>query len=221
MLFHTAMIILHRPPRHLFGKPGIAESEDVEICYASMQAMLLLLKSYSKFYKYSVLPLDFVHTLSVTAGTILMKRFLDDAPKDDKDIAKSMHIVLDAMDKIKYTWPCIVEIRESIVQAMETRAADQPEQGPDPVFDFGDFGVLADFSAGSGSGTGVGVDGADLQILYADLGLVPNNDFASDRVLWDNQGPGSDEDLGLVAIDDFVPEQILWDDQGTGSDEDL
>lgn len=198
MLFHTAMIVLHRPPRHLFSKPGIAESEDVEVCYESMQAMLRLLKSYSKFYKYSSLPLDFVHTLSVTAGTILMKRFLENAPKDDSGIAKSMDIVLDAMDKIKYTWPCIVEIRESIVQAMETRAADQPEQGPDPVFD---FGFLADFNAGNGSGsgtgTGTGVDGADLQISDADLGLLLTDDFLSGQVPWNDssfgQGPGFDD----------------------------
>lgn len=72
MLFHTVMIILHRPPRHLFKSPGIATSDDVEFCYESLQAILKLLKSYSRFYKFSALPLDFVHTLSVAAGTILV-----------------------------------------------------------------------------------------------------------------------------------------------------
>jgi hypothetical protein len=196
MLFHTAMIILHRPPRHLFSKPGIAQSEDVEICYESMQAMLRLLKSYSKFYKYSILPLDFVHTLSVTAGTILMKRFIEKSPKDDTGISRAMDIVLEAMDKIKYTWPCIVEIRESVMKAMETRVTDQQEQGPDPVLD---FGFLADLSAGSGPNIAAGAETTGLQISDADLGLLLTDDFLSGDVPWNDpsfgQSAGYDEIL--------------------------
>lgn len=171
MLFHTAMIILHRPPRHLFSKPGIADSEDVEICYESLQAMLRLMKTYSRYYKYSALPLDFVHTLSVTAGTILMKRYLENASKEDAGISRSMDVVLDAMDNIQHTWPCIVDIRESVTQSMESQPTDQQErQGRDPVLD---FGFLGDF--GAGTELDFGVNGSDFQISDADFGLLLND----------------------------------------------
>lgn len=64
MVFHTAMIVLHRPPHHTLSQLGIDESEDVQICYESLQAILRLLRSYSRYYKYSALPL--VRTLTAT-----------------------------------------------------------------------------------------------------------------------------------------------------------
>ncbi|KAK6062569.1 transcription factor [Seiridium cupressi] len=192
MIFHTAMIILHRPPRHLFSKPGIAESEDVEICYESLQAMLRLMKTYSRYYKHSALPLDFVHTLSVTAGTILMKRYLENASKEDAGISRAMDVVLDAMDGIKYTWPCIVEIRESVSKAMESQPADQQgQQGRDPVLD---FGFLGDFGAGIDSA--MGANGSDPTISDADIGLLLNDGFTT----------------GQFSFDDVLPGQILGSD---------
>lgn len=181
MLFHTAMIILHRPPRHLFSKPGIAESEDVEICYESLQAMLRLMKTYSRFYQYSALPLDFVHTLSVTAGTLLMKRFLENAQQEDTGIARAMQTILDAMDAIKYTWPCIVEIKESVAQAMEAQPAAQQEMDVrDTVLD---FGILVDFGAGAGGESDPAAAGhaEDFQISDADIGLLLDENFSMDQ----------------------------------------
>ncbi|POR36167.1 Putative transcriptional regulatory protein [Tolypocladium paradoxum] len=91
MLFHTVMIILHRPPSNMFEKPGIAESEDVDICHESLQAILRLMRTYSRFYRYRSLPLDFVHTLSTAAGTVMMKRFLQGTSWDDPDVDGSHH----------------------------------------------------------------------------------------------------------------------------------
>ncbi|KAH6656394.1 fungal-specific transcription factor domain-containing protein [Truncatella angustata] len=191
MLFHTAMIILHRPPRHLFSKPGIAESEDVEICYESLQAMLRLMKIYSRYYKYSALPLDFVHTLSVTAGTILMKRYLEKASKEDAGISRAIEVVIDAMDSIKYTWPCIVEIRQSISKAMESKPADQQDsQGRDPILD---FGFLGDFSAGVS--LDVATNSSGFQISEADSWLLLNDGFTTGQFTFDD--PLTGQTLGM------------------------
>ncbi|OAA74006.1 Transcription factor [Cordyceps fumosorosea ARSEF 2679] len=38
MVFHTVMIILHRPPSNMFDKPGIAESEDVPVAAVGLCA---------------------------------------------------------------------------------------------------------------------------------------------------------------------------------------
>ncbi|KAL9484680.1 hypothetical protein ACSS6W_003469 [Trichoderma asperelloides] len=127
MMFHTIMIILHRPPSHMFEKPGIAESEDVEICYESLQAILRLMRTFSRYYRYRSLPLDFVHTLSTAASTIMMKRFLQKASWSDPDIERGLSLITLAMDEIQNTWPCVREVRDVLLQAQQTQATMPPE----------------------------------------------------------------------------------------------
>ncbi|KAF2489528.1 hypothetical protein BU16DRAFT_531800 [Lophium mytilinum] len=135
MLFHTAMIILHRPPRHYFEKPGIAASEDVEICYESVYALVRLLRSYSRYYRYQSLPLDFVHSLSTAAGIIIMKRFFENATFDHSEVSTSLGVILRAMDDVKKTWPCMKEIQDSVLEAMKSRASAIPRMDPMPSLD--------------------------------------------------------------------------------------
>ncbi|KAF2805773.1 uncharacterized protein BDZ99DRAFT_424181 [Mytilinidion resinicola] len=137
MLFHTAMIVLHRPPRHYFVMPGIATSEDVEICYESLYALVRLCRSYSRYYHYSSLPLDFVHTLSTAAGTILMKQFFEKATFDHPEISTSLGVILRAMDEVKETWPCMKEIQDSVLEAMKSRASGIPQTDPMLSLDLG------------------------------------------------------------------------------------
>lgn len=127
MLFHTVMIILHRPPSNVFDKPGNAESEDVEICYESLQAILRLMRSFSRFYRFRSLPLDFVHTLSTAAGVILMKRYLQNAAWTDSEIERSFSLIIEAMDEVQNTWPCVREVRNVLVQLQQTQPMMLPE----------------------------------------------------------------------------------------------
>ncbi|EHK40924.1 hypothetical protein TRIATDRAFT_31456, partial [Trichoderma atroviride IMI 206040] len=127
MMFHTIMIILHRPPSHMFEKPGIADSEDVEICYESLQAILRLMRTFSRYYRYRSLPLDFVHTLSTAASTVMMKRFLQKASWSDPDIERALSLITLAMDEIQNTWPCVREVRDVLLQAQQTQASMPPE----------------------------------------------------------------------------------------------
>lgn len=127
MLFHTVMIILHRPPSNVFDNPGIAESEDVEICYESLQAILRLMRSFSRFYRFRSLPLDFVHTLSTAAGVILMKRYLQNAAWTDSEIERSFSLIIEAMDEIQNTWPCVREVRNVLVQLQQTQPMMLPQ----------------------------------------------------------------------------------------------
>ncbi|KAH9908030.1 fungal-specific transcription factor domain-containing protein [Xylariomycetidae sp. FL2044] len=192
MLFHTAMIILHRPPRHMFKKPGIASSEEVEFCYESLQSILKLLRSYAKYYRLSALPLDFVHTLSVAAGTVLMKRHLEGAAAGDPAIARAMDTVLDAMYEIRHTWPCVVEIRESVLRAMETRSHDTPEPIQNHLLDLGFLSgagseVLPMPDPGVGdSGGGGGGGSVDYNFQFSDAELAPfmSDDFLTGQVSW-------------------------------------
>ncbi|KAI1083869.1 fungal-specific transcription factor domain-containing protein [Whalleya microplaca] len=194
MLFHTAMIILHRPPRHLFTKPGIATSEDVEFCYESLQAMLKLLRSFSRFYNYAVLPLNFIHTLSVTAGTILMKRFLENLPADDSSISKAMDTVLEAMNAIRFTWPAIIEVRDSVVAAMQTPSEDSTaDPVQQPVFDF-------EFHSGFDASDYLAPDPASINLQFsgADLGELASSNDPTGEMSFDQHVLNGDFDFDLA-----------------------
>ncbi|RYP62937.1 hypothetical protein DL769_007113 [Monosporascus sp. CRB-8-3] len=160
--------------------PGIATSDDVEFCYESLQAILKLLKTYSRFYKYSALPLDFVHTLSVAAGTILMKRSLENLPAGDSSISKAMDTVLDAMQEIRHTWPCIVEIRESVLQAMRTEDRTSFEADQDPILD---FGFLT--SMGSSGVLPAEPGGLNLRLSDVDLTMLIPDEYVAGQFTWD------------------------------------
>ena len=167
----------------------------MEFCYESLQAILKLLRSYSRFYKFSALPLDFVHTLSVAAGTILMKRSLENLPSDDSSISKAMETVLEAMQEIKYTWPCIIEIRESVLRAMQTENRTTPEAGKDPILD---FGFLS--SIGSSGVLPSEPGGLDLHLSDADLAmLVPDENLLTAQMSWNESSTSDTLDLGGIS----------------------
>ncbi|KAI0802598.1 fungal-specific transcription factor domain-containing protein [Xylaria sp. FL0064] len=135
LLFHTVMTILHRPPSQLLQKPEASiDRDDIEICYESLGAILRLLRTYPRFYSYKHLPLDFVQTLSTAAGSILMRRQLDHLPWDDAETSRSLDLVIQAMEDIKDTWPCVKEILNSVLKARQTEATVMPDV--DPVMDF-------------------------------------------------------------------------------------
>lgn len=114
MQFHTAMIILHRPPRTKFPKAGISLTEDVETCYESLQALCCLMRRYSRSYQYAELPVDFVHTLSVAASVVLMRRHLD---KDATAMEREMTLIREAMRMTAVTWPCVQKVEQSVAAA--------------------------------------------------------------------------------------------------------
>ncbi|KAI1183722.1 fungal-specific transcription factor domain-containing protein [Nemania serpens] len=135
LLFHTVMTILHRPPSQLLQNAESSfDRDDIEICYESLGAMLKLIRSYGRFYSYKHLPLDFVQTLSTAAGTILMRRHLNNLAWGDAETSKSFDTVIQAMEDIKETWPCVKEILNSVLQARQTEAEVMPDV--DPVMDF-------------------------------------------------------------------------------------
>ena len=226
MLFHTVMIILHRPPRHLFRTPGIAASEDVEYCYESLQALLKLLRSYARFYRFSALPLDFVHTLSVAAGTILMKRSLEGLAADSGGgvdaggvNTKAMDTVLDAMHEIRHTWPCVVEIRESVLRALER---DGYRGGSSAATGAG-AGAGGRMGRDEISGDGDGVSGGTGTRPTPEAGQDPILDFgflssmgaggalpAEPGGLLDFQMLLQDDDLTMLIPEGVLASQLSW-----------
>ena len=175
MLFHTVMIILHRPPSHMFEKEGIAESEDVEICYESLQAILRLMRTFSRHYRYRALPLDFVQTLSTAAGTIMMKRFFQKASWDDPDIARSLALLFEAMEEVEQTWPCMAEIKGCVMSARNAQVVMPPE---DPL-------IVPDLM----NGLELNQDAANFMAQWAgDLGTLVTDEFLSVQLQDPSQG---------------------------------
>ncbi|RYP69461.1 hypothetical protein DL771_006113 [Monosporascus sp. 5C6A] len=132
-----------------------------------------------QLYKDSALPLDFVHTLSVAAGTILITRSLENLPVGDSSISKAMDTVLDAMQETRHTWPCIIEIRESVLQAMRTKDGTSPAAGQDPILD---FGFLA--SMGPSCVLPAKPEGLDLHLSDIDLTMPIPDEYLAAQFSW-------------------------------------
>ncbi|KAF5554597.1 transcription factor [Fusarium mexicanum] len=99
-LFHTGMIILHRPPRKHLENTDIHQSEDVEICYGSLVAIIQLLRTFGRQHRYQSLPLSFVHTLSAAASVVLLKQYLEKLSWDNMSISKPLGVILEAIEAI-------------------------------------------------------------------------------------------------------------------------
>lgn len=170
----------------MFEKPGIADSEDVEICYESLQAILRLMRTFSRYYRYRSLPLDFVHTLSTAASTVMMKRFLQKASWSDPDIERALSLITLAMDEIQNTWPCVREVRDVLLQAQQTQASMPPEDPLDAPDLMNGLEVNNEFFANLGDG--------DIGTLITDEFLsaqLPGMGLESDLEPFDfNQMPG-------------------------------
>lgn len=173
----------------------------MEICYESLHAILRLMRSYSRFYKFEHLPLDFVQTLSTAAGTILMQRRLEGgtaaSAARDLEESRSLRLVLDAMDAVQHTWPCVAEVKASILQACQHRAAESTGPAPggpevDNMAALMDFGMP--FPSGGGGydqwlGEGVAGSPASDNAMYGvDLGPLITDELLGGRLMWNTEG---------------------------------
>lgn len=140
MLFHTGMIILHRPPRQNLDEEAVMRGDDVEVCYQSLNAITRLIQSYGKHYRFELLPLDFVHTLSAAAGVVMMKRHLEKSTWVDREIAKPLTQILEIMAIIEVAWPCVTEIKDGILATLNNVEESEQQNYNHPDFDL--MGVL-------------------------------------------------------------------------------
>jgi hypothetical protein len=136
MVFHTGMIILHRPPSRCSDADLQALTEDVDICYQSLAAILRLLNSYGRHYSFRTLPLDVVHTLAAAARIIMLKKRLEQAPWTNMSAKKPMEDILHVMRAISTVWPCIAEIKTGIEIMMQSDSQELqvPFYGGGPDF---------------------------------------------------------------------------------------
>lgn len=203
MLFHTTMIILHRPPRQRLDDRAVQTSEAVEICCQSLGALLKLIRSYGRYYAFEYLPLDFVQTLACAAEVIMIKRYIDKAGWEERDVAAGMGLVLEVMGKLEGVAPSVGEIRESIVASMEAGRAEvgenrtapgengregdtaQEYQAPQypPLLDL-DFGALCQPAAGPFPDIEWDHEGMGGRVEGADLGFLVTDDFLNEHFSW-------------------------------------
>ena len=180
MLFNTAMIILHRPPRQHLDDEAVSKGEGVEVCYQSLSAIIRLFRSYTRYYKIRFLPLDVVHTLSAAAEVVLLKKRMEGSTWNDNDISKPLYYILELMEDVEAVWPCIGGVRQSIINAM---ASEPPEFSPQ-ILDRG-VGFMDVFSFDAACslpqmlGSDVGWNG------NTDLGLLVTDDYLNTNFSWD------------------------------------
>lgn len=180
MLFHAAMIILHRPPRHALDDETVINGEDVELCHQSLSAILKLLKTYGKHYRFNILPLDTVQTLASAAEIVMMRRYMDKLSWDNKVISQPMTQILEALEAMREVFPCVTEFRDSIVHSMQMGSSTEEEQHVEWETDL--MGLLQP-------------------------GMGPFSECAWGVV--DEPGGGDEGDLGFLVTDDFLNRQWL------------
>ncbi|KAM0327177.1 hypothetical protein ACHAQA_006309 [Verticillium albo-atrum] len=183
MLFHTGMIILHRPPRQHLNDDAVAAGEGIEVCYQSLAAILRLFKSYSRYYRFETLPLDFVHTLSAAAEVVMMKRFMEKSTWDDKDISKPLAQILDAMEAVQNVYPCMQGIRDGILESIKSENVDEETQQHQYGVELELMDLLQ--SAAAPFPGAWGNDDAE-SATSADLGFLLTDDFLNQHYSWDN-----------------------------------
>lgn len=178
MLYHNAIIILHLPPRSVLKDPEVAVSQEVQTCYESLEAIIKLLRTYSRYYEYHDLPFTFVHTLATAASVLLMKRDIKDLSWDDVAVSKPLGQVLEAIDAVSQTWPCARQVRSVVNSAMEASPENKVGYTPPETFDLMmnipnivNFDVLDDDS-------GSNMDDFDFELYTND------NDFLDDPLQW-------------------------------------
>jgi hypothetical protein len=182
MLFHTTMIILHRPPRQHLDDEAVINGEGLELCYQSLSAILKLLKSYRQYYRFEFLPLDFVQTLASAAEIVMIKRYIDKSSWDDKDISRPMAQILDAMEAIQHVSPSVREIRDSILQSIEAGSGENEQQMDDGGLDLDLVDLL---QPGAGPFPGIAWDPDDaISVNSANLGFLVTDDFLNEHCSW-------------------------------------
>ncbi|RAL64861.1 hypothetical protein DID88_001457 [Monilinia fructigena] len=161
MQYHTAMIILHRPPRIAFKEPGIGETEDK--------------------YPYRQLPITFVHTLTSAASIILMKRSIEGSSCKEAAVARPLDQILEAIDGVSDTWTCAKQVRDIITSTMK-----EPEEGDPQKSSPGNFDLMTGL-LDTEIDTAIPQDSIDWDSLTMDdndFELFMDNNFGIDISTW-------------------------------------
>ncbi|THV50244.1 hypothetical protein BGAL_0158g00030 [Botrytis galanthina] len=190
MQYHTAMILLYRPPRAAFKEPGIGETEDMQICYESLDIIMKLLRMHSnnlQKYPYSHLPITFVHTLASAASVILMKRSIEGSSWKELTVSRPLDQILEAINGVSLTWACAKQVRDAITAAIREPSTEDLQKTSPGNFDLM-MGLLD-----SGADTTISSDNVDWDSLAMndiEFDLLMGSDLAVNYSTW-SDGLGS------------------------------
>ena len=178
MQYHAAMIILHRPPRHMFRDPKIITSQDVKNCYSSLESLIKLLGIYSRQHNYSHLPFTFVHILATAASAILMKRYIEGFSWIDAEVSRPLSLIIGALDGIAKTWPCAKQVQGVINSAILGSTDESAEIESPQSFDLMTSLTEADYSSMN--------QDLDFEIDDINIGSFMPDAFFGDSYQWDD-----------------------------------
>lgn len=118
MMYHTVLIVLHRPPLSLHLTRTATITPDFDICWASVTALIKLIKQYARGNEYIYLPVTFIHTATAAASIILLKRHIVHESNDDEP-AKYLNVILESLDGCSATWGAAAQAKQAILMADE------------------------------------------------------------------------------------------------------
>jgi len=172
MMYHTVLIVLHRPPLSLQFTRTPAVTPDFAICWSSVTAIIRLIKQYSRGNEYLYLPVTFVHTATAAASIILLKRHIVHEDAYD-EASKFLSVILSALGGCAATYPAAAQAKQAILMAdeevrmrMVNYYVKEEEDGDadvrttgrelEQLFDLEHDSVMGGMGFGLGMGMGVG-----------------------------------------------------------------
>jgi hypothetical protein len=112
----------------------------------------------------------------------MLKRYLEKSSWDDKDISKPLAQILEAMEAVQDVYPCIQEIKQSIVSSKQQPQTNQDDQevqdAAPPELD------LMDFLQAGAIPFGSWFPEADQDENSTDLGFLVTDDSLNEPQAW-------------------------------------
>ncbi|KAL2829616.1 fungal-specific transcription factor domain-containing protein [Aspergillus pseudoustus] len=120
--YHTALIILYRPPRTLMTTHLAIFRQGFEICEQSLALILQLLKVYSRDYGFDHLPLAFIHPAATITSLVLLKLYVPGLSGEQNGTAQQLEQISAFVDTLAKTWTAALPIQTAIKGAQQKGA---------------------------------------------------------------------------------------------------
>ena len=120
MFYHTALIILYRPPRQLNSNHSASYHGGMEICEQSLNSICQLFKVYGRDHGgFQHLPMTFIHIIATATSLILLKLRIARLSTSTIELTQQLDQVANVVNNVAKIWPAAVPIQAAIEDARQ------------------------------------------------------------------------------------------------------
>ncbi|KAI7972922.1 hypothetical protein EIK77_000809 [Talaromyces pinophilus] len=120
MYYHTALIILYRPPRQLNSNHFASYHGGMEICEQSLNSICQLFKAYGRDHgDFQHLPMTFIHIIATATSLILLKLRIPSLSTSTIETTQQLDQISNVVNNVAKIWPAAVPIQAAIEDARQ------------------------------------------------------------------------------------------------------